>query len=74
MKEKLVYTERLKQEREAKGFSYKDMAEQLNYKGKTTYMYIENGNTQPTLKKMRNISRILGKPVAYFFNLNIQEK
>ena len=72
MKNNLVYTDKIKAERESKGLSYKDMAEKLNYKSKSTYMYIENGVTQPTLFIMREISRILEKPVAYFFNLEIQ--
>ena len=73
MKNNLVYTDKIKSERESKGLSYKDMAEKLNYKSKSTYMYIENGVTQPTLFIMREISRILEKPVAYFFNLEIQQ-
>ena len=68
MKDTLVYTERIKKEREQKNYSYK-----LNYKSKTTYMYIENGSTQPTLQIMRGISKILGKPIAYFFNLEVQD-
>ena len=73
MKNTLVYTERIKKEREQKKYSYQDMADKLNYKSKTTYMYIENGSTQPTLQMMRGISKILGKPIAYFFNLEVQD-
>lgn len=74
MNNELVYTDRIKKERELKKMSYQDMANKLNYSSKTTYMYIENGITQPTLQVMRGISKILGKPISYFFNLEVQEK
>lgn len=70
---KYTNTENLKKERLEKGFTYEDMANFLGYKSKTTYMYIERGVTSPNIKVMNNISKILGKPVQYFFNLNVQE-
>lgn len=69
----LVYTDKIKEERRNKSLSYEDMAKKLGYKSKSTYMYIENGSTMPKLDVMIEISRILGKPIAYFFNLKVQD-
>lgn len=69
---KLVYSEKLKEEREKKGYSYADMSKMLGYKSPSTYMYIENGKTTPKLDKMIQISKIFNKPLDYFFNLTVQ--
>ncbi|MEA4805135.1 helix-turn-helix transcriptional regulator [Acetobacterium wieringae] len=69
----LVYTERLKEERKKKGFTYAYMAKQLGYKSRSTYRYIELGVTAPKLSIMTQIAFILGKPISYFFNLEVQE-
>lgn len=66
-------TENIKKERLKKGRSYADMANFLGYKSRTTYMYLEKGMTNPSIDVMNNISKLLGKPVQYFFNLNVQE-
>lgn len=70
----LVHTNRLRAERKRQGLSYEKMAEKLGYKSKCTYMYIENGKTKPKLEIMLKISEILGKPVDYFYNLELQGK
>lgn len=70
---KLIYTDRLKKEREKKGYSYADMSTFLGYKSPSTYMYIEKGRTAPKLDVMIAISNILNKPLEYFFNLGVQE-
>ncbi|MBC3899706.1 MAG: helix-turn-helix domain-containing protein [Firmicutes bacterium] len=70
---KLVYTEKLKDEREKKGYSYAEMSKLLGYKSPSTYMYIEKGKTTPKLNKMIEISRIFNKPLDYFFNLSVQD-
>jgi len=69
---KLVYSEKLKEEREKEGYSYADMSKMLGYKSPSTYMYIENGKTTPKLDKMIQISKIFNKPLDYFFNLTVQ--
>lgn len=69
---KLVYSDKLKEEREKTGYSYADMSRMLGYKSPSTYMYIENGRTTPKLDKMIEISRIFNKPLDYFFNLKVQ--
>lgn len=73
MYNKLIYSERLKEARIALNLSYEDMARKLGYNSKSTYMYIENGTTEPKLSIMLKISSILNKPVEYFFNLEVQE-
>lgn len=69
----LVYTEKLKEERKKKGFTYAHMAKQLGYKSRSTYRYIELGVTAPKLSVMTQIAFILDKPLSYFFNLEVQE-
>lgn len=69
----LVYSERIKEERKNKDLSYEDMSKKLGYKSKSTYMYIEKGSTMPKLDVMIEISRILQKPISYFFNLEVQD-
>lgn len=70
---KLIYTDRLKEEREKCGYSYADMSRLLGYKSPSTYMYIEKGRTTPKLDVMIAISSIFSKPLEYFFNLEVQE-
>lgn len=70
--QKYVKTEQLKIERDKKGYTYEDMARLMGYKSKSTYMYIENGQTIPTLPVMIKISQILHKPIEYFFNTEVQ--
>lgn len=69
----LIYTDKLKDEREKRGYSYADMSKLLGYKSPSTYMYIEKGKTTPKLDVMISISKILDKPLDYFFNLKVQD-
>lgn len=67
-----VYTYRLIKERKKKGLTQKDMANKLGYKSITTYSNIERGYVDPGIDNINKISKILGKSVEYFFNLNVQ--
>lgn len=69
----MVYTDRLKIERFLKKLTVRDMAALMGYKSPTTYSYIERGIVEPKIKDMNKISEILGRPVEYFFKLNVQE-
>ena len=71
-KTKYVKTDILKAERELHGYTYEDMAEKMGYKSKSTYMYIENGQTTLTLPVMIKICQIFKKPLGYFFNIEVQ--
>jgi DNA-binding XRE family transcriptional regulator len=62
----------LKEERIKQKLTYDDMAKALGYRSKSTYMYIEKGQTVPTLPIMISISQLLQKPITYFFNLEVQ--
>ncbi|HIT87003.1 MAG TPA: helix-turn-helix transcriptional regulator [Candidatus Coprocola pullicola] len=73
MTNQFVNTERLKLERTKKELTYGDMSRLLGYKSKSTYMYIERGITIPRLPIMRKIAVILGKPIGYFFDIEVQE-
>jgi len=68
-----VKTEVLKTEREKQGFTYEEMAARMGYRSKSTYMYIENGSTVPTLPVMLKIAHILDKPIEYFFKMDVQD-
>ena len=73
MSTNFVKTDNLKKERKAQGYTYLDMALKLGYTSASTYMYIEKGITAPILPIMREIAKILKKPVGYFFDLDIQD-
>lgn len=68
-----VYTDRLKKARKEKNISFRKMAKLLGYNSPSSYMYIERGEVQPTIETMNKISSILGRPVNYFFKLNVQD-
>lgn len=63
----------LREERVKQNKTYEDMAKEMGYKSKSTYMYIENGQTVPTLPVMLRIAQILNKPVEYFFSMQVQD-
>lgn len=67
-----VYTDRLKKARQENKISFRKMADLLGYNSPSSYMYIERGEVQPTIKTMNTISKILKQPVDYFFKLNVQ--
>ena len=68
-----IFTDRLKQVRKSKGISLREMARKLDYNSPSSYMYIEKGEVQPSIYMMNKISKILDKPVNYFFKLNVQD-
>jgi len=68
----LIFSDKLRKEREKAGYSYKDMAIKLRYRSATTYMYIEKGDTIPRLDIMIAIAKIFKKPIGYFFNSKVQ--
>lgn len=68
-----IYTDRLKESRESKNISFREMARLLGYRSPSSYMYIEKGDVQPTIETMNKVSNILEKPVEYFFKLNVQD-
>lgn len=69
---KYVNTEELKQVREAKGFSYRDMSSFMGFKSPATYYNIENGLVEPKISHINSISKILKMPSSNFFNFKVQ--
>ena len=69
---KYTKTENLKKERANNGYTYENMAKMMGYKSNSTYMYIENGQTVPTLPVMLQISKIFNKPINCFFVTDYQ--
>lgn len=69
---KYVNTEKLKNVREAKGFSYRDMSMLMGFKSSATYYNIENGLVEPKISHIISISRILKMPSSNFFNFKVQ--
>lgn len=67
-----VCTNRIKEERVKKGYTYKEMASFLGLKSRTAYYNIEVGITEPKISQMCQISKIFKKSVSYFFNLKVQ--
>lgn len=69
---KYVNTEKLKNTREAKGFSYRDMSRLMGFKSPATYYNIENGFVEPKISHINSISKILKMPSSNFFNFKVQ--
>lgn len=69
---KYVNTEMLKNTREAKGFSYRDMSKLMGFKSPATYYNIENGLVEPKILHINRISKILKMPSSNFFNFKVQ--
>lgn len=69
---KYVNTEKLKNVREAKGFSYRDMSKLMGFKSPATYYNIENGLVEPKISHINSISKILKMPSSNFFNFKVQ--
>lgn len=67
-----INTERLKIERYKNSIGMRDMARKLGWDSPASYKNLEDGNVEPRITIMLNVSKILGKPVHYFFNLNVQ--
>ena len=68
-----IYTDRLKKARQERSITFRKMAQLLGYNSPSSYLYIERGDVQPTIRMMNEISNILGQPVDYFFKLNVQD-
>lgn len=64
-----VKTEKIKNERKKKKKTIKDMSVNLGFKSPISYYNLEVGIVEPKISQMINLSKILGKPVNYFFNL-----
>lgn len=60
---KIVNTEYLKETREEKGYSHRDMAKFLGAKSSATYYNIETGKTEPKASQLLKISKILKIPI-----------
>ena len=69
---KYVNTEELKNARETKGFSYRDMSRLMGFKSPATYYNIENGLVEPKISHINSISKILKLPSSKFFNFKVQ--
>ena len=65
---KYVKTEELKNEREFRHLSYRDMSKLMGFKSPATYYNIENGLVEPKISHINKISKILKKPCTNFFN------
>lgn len=69
---KYVNIEELKNTRESKGFSYRDMSKMMGFKSPAAYYNIENGFTEPKISHINSISKILKAPCSKFFNFKVQ--
>lgn len=69
---KYVNTEELKNAREEKGFSYRDMSRMMGFKSPATYYNIENGIVEAKVSHINSICKILKKPSSIFFNFKVQ--
>lgn len=69
---KYVNTEKLRNIREAKGFSYRDMSKMMGFKSPATYYNIENGIVEPKISHINSICKILKMPSSNFFNFKVQ--
>jgi transcriptional regulator with XRE-family HTH domain len=68
-----VNREALRRERFAKQLTAEAMAKSLGKSSASSYTNIENGIVEPKISDMVIISKVLEKPVGYFFNLGLQE-
>ena len=64
-----VKTEKIKNERKKKQKTIKDMSVNLGFKSPISYYNLEVGIVEPKISQMIKLSKVLGKPVSYFFNL-----
>lgn len=69
---KYIKTEILKEAREKKGFSYRDMSKLMGFKSPASYYNIENGIIEPKISHINLISKILKAPSSNFFNFKVQ--
>lgn len=64
----IVNTEYLKEIREEKGYSYRDMSRFLGAKSSATYYNIETGKSEPKASQLLKISEILKIPIKKILN------
>lgn len=69
---KYIKTKELREAREIKGFSYRDMSKLMGFRSPATYYNIENGFTEPKISHINSISKILKMPCSKFFNFKVQ--
>ena len=69
---KYVKTEELKNEREFRHLSYRDMSKLMGFKSPATYYNIENGLVEPKISHIINIFKILINSCSNFFNFKVQ--
>lgn len=69
---KYVNTAELKNAREAKGFSYRDMSKMMGFRSPATYYNIENGFSEPKISHINSICKILKIPSSKIFNFKVQ--
>lgn len=62
-------TIKLREARREKNITVAEISRVLGFNSLVSYYNIENGITEPKISQMITISRLLDKPVAYFFNL-----
>lgn len=67
MSEKYINIEALRIERLKKKITLRNMAKLLGFKSAASYYNIEKGKIYPKINVMIDISKILEKPVDYFF-------
>lgn len=68
MKHKSVFHQNLKLARKARGYTQKEISEQLNI-SISTYCYYENGRRQPNLVTIEKIAHILYVSIDELFGL-----
>jgi DNA-binding XRE family transcriptional regulator len=68
-----VNREALRRERYGKEYTAEYMASKLGKSSPSSYTNIENGIIEPKITDMVAISKVLGKPVSYFFNIELQD-
>lgn len=67
-----VFTEKLRLERYRHKLHIRQMAKLMGMSSHVSYKNLEEGLVEPRITSMVKVASILGKPVKYFFNLNVQ--
>lgn len=63
--------ERIKLERERKGWTQEEMAARCGYKGKSSISKIESSGDEITSKKVKLCAEVLGVPVSYLMGWEV---
>jgi len=64
---------RLKEAREAKGYTQTKLAELVGAQGKSSVSNWENGHSKPTLETAFKLAYILNKDVDFLFGYKVQD-